>query len=421
MTRMKNFLCVVVLLVGCAAPAATSSPTRTATAAATAGATQTATASPTSTPLPSAAVGGIEVFATGQLHGTYVWVVGEVAQAQDRVLESLYAVPLDDSPAKLVVRRLRPRGIPSFGGQSYGAIVPLRQISADGTKLALEQANLGPAAQDGFVVVDMAKGTISVLARGDAQPDVMPAWSPDGTQIAFARRTTTPGSPDDGLWVINADGSGIRRILPGSCCAQQTAVYGWTADGAGIAFAVTFEGADYSIANVATGAVTGPHGQAFGMTPASWRSKTPQFAGAFSQGDKGGEQRIDVADGIGASPRTVWHEASDFGSGDPLLLNARWSPSADEILFVRSGSNSRVVRISVTGGPAVDVPTVDQPTKAEWLPDGRIAYVSKAKAVPSYTLAPAVIRVTDATTDTVLLPFPQTGAMFTDLAVRTYP
>ncbi|HEV2249968.1 MAG TPA: hypothetical protein VGT60_05635 [Candidatus Limnocylindria bacterium] len=417
---MKQVLCVVLLVVGCAAPAARPTPTPSATAAAAARPTRTPPASPTPA-APSAAGGGIEVFATGPLHGTYVWVVGEVAQAQDRVLESLYAASLDGSPAKLVVRRLRPRGVPSFGGQSYGGIVPLRQISTDGTKLALEQASLGPAAQDGFVVVDMAKGTISVLARGDAQPDVMPAWSPDGTRIAFARRTTTAGSPDDGLWVINADGGGIRRILPGSCCAQQTAVYGWTADGAGIAFAVTFEGADYSIANVATGSVTGPHGQAFGMTPASWRAKTPQFAGAFSQGDKGGEQRIDVADRIGASPRTVWHEASDFGTGDPLLLNARWSPIADEILFLRSGSNSRLARIVVTGGPAVDVPTVDQPTKAEWLPDGRIAYVGTAKAVPARTLAPAVIRVTDGTTDTVLLPFPQAGAMFTDLAVRTYP
>jgi hypothetical protein len=29
--------------------------------------------------------------------------------------------------------------------------------------------------------------------------------------------------------------------------------------------------------------------------------------------------------------------------------------------------------------------------------------------------------VTDGTRDSVLLPFPQTGVMFTDLAVRTYP
>jgi dipeptidyl aminopeptidase/acylaminoacyl peptidase len=421
MVRVRSLLSVVLLLAGCTAPVDTSSASPSATLTAAPSPTFLPTASRTPTPLPSAASGGVEVFATGRLHGTYIWVVGEVAEAQDRVTESLYAVPLDGSPARLVVRRLRPRGVPGFGGQSSGGIVLLRQVSADGTKLALEQSTLGPAAHDGFVVVDMANGSITELARGDAQADTMPAWSPDGTQIAFARRTTTPGAPDDGLWVIRADGSAIRRILPGSCCAQLTRVYGWTADGAGIAFAVTFEGADYSIANVASGVVTGPHGQVFGLTPATWRVQTPQFAGAFSQGDKGGEQRIDVADGIGKAPRTVWHEPSDFGNADPLLLNARWSPIGDEILFLRSGSDSKVVRVAATGGAARDVPTVDQPTKAEWLPDGRVVYISKAKGIPSYTLAPAVVRVTDGTRDSVLLPFPQTGVMFTDLAVRTYP
>jgi len=419
MVVVKRLLGLVVVLAACVAPAA--APSASVTAIPTATRTPAPTAVPTASALPSAASGGIEVFATGQLHGTYVWVVGEVAEAQDRVIESLYAVPLDGSSARLVVRHLRPRGVPMFGGQSSLGIIPFRQISPDGTKLALEQSSLGPAAHDGFVVIDMANGTITELARGDRQPDVLPAWSPDGAQIAFARRTTTPGSPDDGLWVINADGSGIRRVLPGSCCAQVTAVYGWTADGAGIAFAVTFEGADYSIANVASGAVTGPHGQAFGLTPASWRLQVPQFAGAFSQGDKGGEQRIDVADGIGKTPRTVWHEPSNFSTGDPLLLNARWSPIAGEILFLRSGSESKVVRVAATGGTATNVPTVDQPTKAEWLPDGRIAYISKAKGIASFTLAPAVVRVTDGTRDAVLLPIPPTGAMFTDLVVRTYP
>ena len=419
MVFVKVLLGLVVLLGACVAPAAAPSPSVTVVPTATQA--PAPTAPPTASALPSAASGGIEVFATGQLHGTYVWVVGEIAEAQDRVTESLYAVPLDGSPARLVVRRLRSRGVPLFGGQTSLGIVPLRQVSADGTKLALEQSSLGAAAHDGFVVVDMANGKITELARGDAQPDVLPAWSPDGTQIAFARRTTTPGASDDGLWVINADGTGIRRILPGSCCAQQTAVYGWTADGAGIAFAVTFEGADYSIANATSGAVTGPHGQVFGRTPASWRLQAPQFAGAFSQGDKGGEQRIDVADGIGRTPRTVWHEPSNFSTGDPLLLNARWSPIADEVLFLRFGSETKIARVAATGDAATDVPTVDQPTKAEWLPDGRVAYISKAKGVPSYTLAPAVVRVTDGARDTVLLPSPQSGVMFTDLAVRTYP
>jgi len=404
---MMKLLGAVLLLCTCAASTTvTPSPSISSIAVSSPTSVATSAPSPTPTSLPSAASGGIEVFATGQLRGAFVWLVREEVTAQDRVTETLYAVPVDGSPMKTVVRRLRDR-------QARG-IIAARQISPDGTKLALEQANLGPAAHDGFVVVDLRNGRIDELARGDAEADVLPAWSPDGMRIAFARRTATPGSPDDGLWVINADGSGVRRVVAGSCCAQATVVYGWTADGLGIAFAVTFEGADYSIANVTTGAVSGPHGQVFGTAPASWRLKVPQFAGAFSEGDKGGEQRIDVADAIGAPERTIFHEPSDFGNADPLLLNARWSPIADEILYVRSGRQAKIMRVSATGGTPTEVRIEGQPFKAEWLPDGRIAFITVANGIG------AVLNVIDGTKQTVLLSI-QTGASFTDLAVRTYP
>jgi hypothetical protein len=409
MIRVKPFLrivCIVVLLVGCVGPVVAPVATTPATPIATASPTQAPTAAPTPPPVPSAASGGIEVFATGALRGAQVWVVREEFAAQDRVTESLYAVSTDGSPAKMVLRRLRDRRDPG--------IVPGRQISVDGTKLALEQAHLGPAAHDGFVIVDLKSGRIDELARGDSKADVLPAWSPDGTKIAFARRTSTPGSPDDGLWVINADGSGIRRVLPGSCCAQLTHVYGWTADSAGIAFAVTFEDAVYSVANATTGAVTGPHGQAFSAAPADWRLKVPQFAGAFSQGNKGGDQRIDVADGIGAPSRTVHLEPSDFAIMEPLLLNARWSPVADEILYLRAARHAKLMRMSAAGGAPTEVQIEGQPSKAEWLPDGRITFITVANGIG------AVLNVTDGRKQAVLFSF-QSGASFTDLAVRNYP
>jgi len=57
-------------------------------------------------------------------------------------------------------------------------------------------------------------------------PDFDPSWSPDGTQIAF--RSERSGEPE--IWVMNADGTGQRRLAAGLSPA-------WSPDGSLIAFA----------------------------------------------------------------------------------------------------------------------------------------------------------------------------------------
>ena len=401
-------MCVVLVLAACGPQVAAPSPSASITGAVAPTPTHASSFAAPS-PLPSTAGGGIEVFATGDLRGTYAWVVNVELAAQDRVTETLYAVPMDGSAPKMALRRLRDK--------TDMAIVPFRQLSPDGTKLALEPAPLGPVAHDGLVVVDLAAGTMRELARGDQRFDAMPAWSPDGARIAYVRRNSgaTPLTRDDGIWVINADGTGNRQVRLGGTHAEATAIFGWTADGAGIAFALAFEGLPYAIADARTGDVTGPAGIVFGLTPASWRTKVPQFAGAFSAGDKGGEQRIDVADGIGKLPRTIWHEPpTDATIQEPLLLNPRWSPVGDEILYMRSAREGKLLRISASGGVPREVPIQGQPFKAEWLPDGRIAYITVANGVG------AVLHVIDGTSATTLFKV-DGGASFTDFGVRTYP
>lgn len=221
MDRVRRLLVLVLVLAGCVSrtevPVSASPPAGMSAPATVPVSSQPSPAtSPTSQP--STASGGIEVFATGQLHGTHVWVVGEEAAPQDRVTESLYAVPLDGSAAKLVVRRLRPRAGVVLGGYTTTGIVPDRQVTRDGTRLVLEQAALGAAAHDGLVVVHLVAGTIREIARGDERNDVMPAWSPDGRRIAYARRNParTPVTYDDGLWVIDADGTGAAVAAAGA-------------------------------------------------------------------------------------------------------------------------------------------------------------------------------------------------------------
>jgi Tol biopolymer transport system component len=46
--------------------------------------------------------------------------------------------------------------------------------------------------------------------KGERRNDFEPQWSPDGSRIAFVRSSTLPGA--SGIYVIRADGSGLRRI-----------------------------------------------------------------------------------------------------------------------------------------------------------------------------------------------------------------
>lgn len=93
--------------------------------------------------------------------------------------------------------------------------------SPDGTKLAF--ARRGPS--NGAIFVMGADGSALTRLTSGAFTDVEPAWSPDGSRIAFQR--------NGGITVMNADGSGQRALTPSGCDFYPT----WSPDGAKIAFA----------------------------------------------------------------------------------------------------------------------------------------------------------------------------------------
>lgn len=62
-------------------------------------------------------------------------------------------------------------------------------------------------------VLDVTTGVATPLTDGTAY-DGAPAWSPDGTSLAFNRTATLGGDAD--LWVMDADGSGQLQITSGT-------------------------------------------------------------------------------------------------------------------------------------------------------------------------------------------------------------
>jgi Tol biopolymer transport system component len=80
--------------------------------------------------------------------------------------------------------------------------------SPDGTRIAFASDRDG-----GWDVWVMnADGTDPVRLTDDPAADDHPSWSPDGTRIVFgSERDTAKGTTD--LWAMNADGSGQERLL----------------------------------------------------------------------------------------------------------------------------------------------------------------------------------------------------------------
>jgi TolB protein len=123
----------------------------------------------------------------------------------------------------------------------------------DGETLAVNLA-FGPVENDTIkfsqlVLIDSRTGRM--IRRLDATAPFsgdtgQAGWSPDGTQIVFSRLNSSTGSPPGAgaVFVVSADGTGLRRLTPWSLDGGDHPV--WSPDGKLILFrAVQGEEGDY--------------------------------------------------------------------------------------------------------------------------------------------------------------------------------
>jgi Tol biopolymer transport system component len=136
--------------------------------------------------------------------------------------------------------------------------------------------------------------------------DRQPVWSADGKQLAF----TSGGSADDSqIWIVNADGSGKRR-LTAAVSKQWDTDPTWSADGQRIVFASTARAGKFDIMQVTPGGTLGP-----ALTKgAGSNQRHPTFSSdgnwlAFSS-DKFGNSEIVAASADGLNWTNVTKSAS---------------------------------------------------------------------------------------------------------------
>ncbi|MEW6637756.1 MAG: PD40 domain-containing protein [Actinomycetota bacterium] len=278
------------------------------------------------------------------------------------------------------------------GGNSDPAFSP------DGTKVAFK----GP---DNDLHVMNADGTGSRRLTSMAVAESEPAWSPDGSRIAFVA-----SDGDFEIWVVNTDGTGRERLTDNSFHDTQPA---WSPDGDRIAFvsarsAPPFNDTDrnvYVMNADGTGQTnltpntTSPVYQGHDDGP-SWSPDGDRIA--YSNSLTGGEPEIwtmNAADGSGKV--NVTDTSASVSDTDPT-----WSPDGAKIAYVASvsGTNRDIWTMNADGSDQrVLHAHAANDTKPDWQQDS---------IPPNTTITSGPPNITSATSASFSLLSTETGSTF---------
>jgi Tol biopolymer transport system component len=193
---------------------------------------------------------------------------------------------------------------------------------------------------------------------------VEPAWSPNGRQIAFA---DLDGSW--GIYVVNSDGSGRRRLWTGS--RVQTHAISWAPDGSRVAFDATI-GDDPSTVYTVPAAGGNPSRVTTGWSPA-WGPNNQILVTDASIGEFGQDIRLYAVNADGGNRRSfVDCPQLDFGEpcGDE---NPSWSRDGRRVAFDMNidGRASAVAYMNADGSGRRELTSYSPPNLSPtWSPEG---------------------------------------------------
>jgi hypothetical protein len=372
-------------------------------------ATLRATPSP---PAGASTVAGIESLPLGTLTGDWTLAL-RLRPEGATVMAELWAIEIYGERRLLALRWEEPR--------SFTRTVLRRQLSPDGRRIVLSTP-VAPSVGAGYqlTVVELATGATRLLVEGRSARALAPAWSPDGSRVAYVRATDGPN--DSSLWMVDASGGQPRGPL-----ANTGTVLGWSSDSS----RVGYRGLDgrYTLVDVTSGAQL-----ALGTLlqneddAASWRQPTapfrPMLVAAFSATTTGGEQTLAVYETPTSTPVVVLREPQPSDNFS-YVREPRWSPSRPTLLYRRGGDVFTVGGFVTPGSSPTRVPIEGRVLRAEWLEFNNtginsIVYVVDGPEALSRGASVGIAHEAGGNARTMFAPPTLSGASIEDIAIVRY-
>jgi Tol biopolymer transport system component len=271
-----------------------------------------------------------------------------------------HSVELGDVSVNCRVGASNPQTVSVDAGLTTHAVFPVSCRAALFDRIAFESDRAG---NWGEIYAMGADGSNPVNLTDDPEADGYPAWSPDGTRIAF--ESWRDGNAE--IYVMDADGSNPVRLTDNPADDWHPA---WSPDGTRIAFASARDGnfEIYVMDADDSNPVNLTNNPAGDYSPA-WSPDGTRIA--FYSG-RDGNPEIYVMEADGSNPVNLTNNPAF--DGEPA-----WSPDGTRIAFEsgRDGNPEIFVMgtdgsnpVNLTNNPAFDY-------SPAWSPDGtRIAFVS---------------------------------------------